>query len=270
MSRFSRAETATIGFPGDADPAIKGKTYRALNLSVEANPRQVQRGREIADRAADIALFYESLIGDSPYSSFTVALVESDLPGGHSPGYFAMLNQPLPSSPLVWRNDPAAFSNYPDFFLAHELAHQWWGQAVGWRNYHEQWISEGFAQYFAALYAQHQRATRRSRRCCGSCASGASTRSDQGPVSLGYRLGHIRGESRVFRALVYNKGAAVLHMLRRLSGTRRSSAACGASTATRGSARSAPRTSASRWSARAACRSSASSSGGSTAPRFRA
>ena len=128
-----------------------------MNLSVEANPRQLQRGREIAARAADIALFYESLIGDSPYSSFTVALVESDLPGGHSPGYFAMLNQPLPSSPLVWRNDPAAFSNYPDFFLAHEVAHQWWGQAVGWRNYHEQWISEGFAQYFAALYAQHQK-----------------------------------------------------------------------------------------------------------------
>ena len=35
---------------------------------------------------------------------------------------------------------------------------------------------------------------------------------------LGYRLGHIRSESRVFRALVYNKGAAVLHMLRRLVG----------------------------------------------------
>ena len=41
---------------------------------------------------------------------------------------------------------------------------------------------------------------------------------EQGPVYLGYRLGHIRGESRVFRALVYNKGAAVLHMLRRLVG----------------------------------------------------
>ena len=48
-------------------------------------------------------------------------------------------------------------TGYPEFFLAHELAHQWWGQAVGWRNYHEQWLSEGFAQYFAALYAQHQR-----------------------------------------------------------------------------------------------------------------
>ncbi len=42
--------------------------------------------------------------------------------------------------------------------------------------------------------------------------------SDQGPISLGYRLGHIRGDSRVFRAVVYNKSAAVLHMLRRLVG----------------------------------------------------
>jgi aminopeptidase N len=42
--------------------------------------------------------------------------------------------------------------------------------------------------------------------------------SDQGPVYLGYRLGHIKGESRVFRAIVYNKGAMILHMLRRLLG----------------------------------------------------
>jgi hypothetical protein len=218
MSRFARAETATIGFEGTGDPGIVGKTYRTLNLSVEANPRQVQRGREVATRAADIALFYQSIIGDSPYSSFTVAIVESDLPGGHSPGYFAMLNQPLPSSPLVWRNDPAAFSNYPDFFIAHELAHQWWGQAVGWRNYHEQWLSEGFAQYFAALYAQHQKGDETFVSMLRQLRKWGVETSDQGPVSLGYRLGHIRGESRVFRALVYNKSAAVLHMLRRLVG----------------------------------------------------
>jgi hypothetical protein len=42
--------------------------------------------------------------------------------------------------------------------------------------------------------------------------------SDQGPVHLGYRLGVVKGNVRVFRALVYNKGAAVLHMLRRLLG----------------------------------------------------
>jgi len=75
---------------------MAGLSYRSLNLAVEANPRQVARGHELVDRAADIATFYQSIIGDSPYSSFTIALVESDLPGGHSPAYFASLNQPLP------------------------------------------------------------------------------------------------------------------------------------------------------------------------------
>jgi hypothetical protein len=234
MSRFTRAETATVAFPArdvrlkpdagaGAGPIGNGATssgisYRSLNLSVESNPRQVQRGRDLAERAGDIAQFYNSIIGDCPYSGFTLALIESDLPGGHSPGYFVALNQPLPMSPLVWRNDPVAFPGFTDFFIAHEIAHQWWGQAVGWRNYHEQWLSEGFAQYFAALYAQHQRGDDMFESVLKQMRKTAMDKSDQGPVYLGYRLGHIRDESRVFRALVYNKGAAVLHMLRRLVG----------------------------------------------------
>jgi Peptidase family M1 domain len=223
VSRFVRAETATIGFPEVPTSRMEGVpmtglSYRSLNLAVEANPRQVSRGHELVDRAADIATFYQSIIGDSPYSSFTIALVESELPGGHSPAYFASLNQPLPTTQLVWRNDPAAFNNFPEFFIAHEMAHQWWGQAIGWRNYHEQWISEGFAQYFAAMYAQHQRGDEAFYGVIRQLRRWAIEQSEQGPVSLGYRLGHIRGESRVFRALVYNKGAAVLHMLRRLVG----------------------------------------------------
>ncbi len=46
----------------------------------------------------------------------------------------------------------------------------------------------------------------------------AVSTSSQGPVDLGYRLGHLQDDSRIFRALVYNKGAMVLHMLRRLVG----------------------------------------------------
>jgi hypothetical protein len=191
---------------------------KTMTLSVEANPRQARRGRDMAPRAADIAKFYASLLGDFPYPAFTLALVENDLPGGHSPAYFAELFQPLPMSVLSWRNDPASFDRFPDFFLAHELAHQWFGQAVGWGNYHEQWLSEAFAQYFAALYAQHSRGDGVFSGVLRQMRRWAIDQSDQGPVYLGYRLGHIKGDGRIFRALVYNKGAAVLHMLRLLLG----------------------------------------------------
>jgi peptidase M1-like protein len=214
ISRFTRvgSRDVVLGAAGNGAPPAP------VALTVQANPRQVSRGRTFIDRAASILEFYGSLIGEAPYPSFTLALTESDLPGGHSPAYFAILNQPLPLSPVVWRNDPVAFEGYPPYFLAHEIAHQWWGQGVGWKNYHEQWLSEGFAQYFAALYAARDRGDDVFRGMLRQMRRWAIEQSDQGPVYLGYRLGHIKAEGRVFRALVYNKGAMVLHMLRRLLG----------------------------------------------------
>ena len=214
ISRFTRVASRDVVLAA----AGNGAPPAPVALNVQANPRQVSRGRGLVDRAAAIIEFYGSLIGEAPYSSFTLALTENDLPGGHSPAYFAILNQPLPLSPLVWRNDPVAFEGYPPYFLAHEIAHQWWGQGVGWKNYHEQWLSEGFAQYFAALYAARDRGDDVFRGMLRQMRRWAIDQSDQGPVYLGYRLGHIKGEGRVFRALVYNKGAMVLHMLRRLLG----------------------------------------------------
>jgi hypothetical protein len=189
-----------------------------MQLSVDANRRQEAKSRDTVALGADIVRLYSSLVGDVPYDALTIAMVEDDLPGGHAPGYFAMINNPPPITAHNWRSDPAAFSGFPEFFVAHELAHQWFGQAVGWKNYHEQWLSEGFAQYFAALFARERRGEEAFRDILRQFRRWSVDDSDQGPVFLGYRLGHIKGESRTFRALVYNKGAAVLHMLRRFVG----------------------------------------------------
>jgi hypothetical protein len=215
VARFTRVSEVDITLP-DTFAASAG--IDKLTLAVEAQSSQRFRGRTVAQQTEEILRFYSSIIGDIPYKSATVALIESDLPGGHSPGYFALIKNPLSMGNAAWRNDPASFENFPEFFLAHELAHQWWGQAVGWKNYHEQWLSEGFAQYFAALYAQKTRGDRAFVDMLRQFRRWSLSDSDQGPVHLGYRLGVVKGNVRVFRALVYNKGAAVLHMLRRLLG----------------------------------------------------
>jgi hypothetical protein len=214
IGRFSRREErrVTLGDTGGAGG------IDAIELVVQAETTLGAQARSTANAAGEILHFYGSLLGDAPYTAMALALVESDLPGGHSPGYFALLNTPVSLTTVNWRDDPAAFRDFPEFFLAHELAHQWWGQAVGWKNYHEQWLSEGFAQYFAALYAEQARGEEVFAGMLRQFRRWSLEESEHGPVYLGARLGHIEREPRVFRALVYNKGAAVLHMLRRLLG----------------------------------------------------
>ena len=219
-SRFVHVDSASFSIAaveGD-DAPLTGASYTFGEIAVESSSMLQRRGRELFDETQRVMKFYGSVVSDIPYPSFTLAIVEREQPGGHSPPYFAALSHPPPATPVSWRTDPAYFDGFPEFFLAHETAHQWWGQAVGWKNYHEQWISEGFAQYFAAMYAEHIKKEGVFRQVIAQMARWTLDRSDQGPVYLGYRLGHIRNDGRVFRALVYNKGALTLHMLRKLIG----------------------------------------------------
>jgi hypothetical protein len=105
----------------------------------------------------------------------------------------------------------------------HEVAHQWWGHAVGFSSYRDQWMSEGFADMSASLYLQYvyskepkkflqfwndEREVLLERNKEGFRAI------DAGPLTMGYRLSNSRSGFDITRRLIYPKGAYVLHMIR--------------------------------------------------------
>jgi hypothetical protein len=170
------------------------------------------------DKAAEMLRFYEQEFGPYPYGSLTVVIVEGQTPGGHSPPGMVILAQ----RPLLMRHglqdDPANFTDVPGFFLAHELAHQWWGHGVSGQNYHERWLSEGAAQYAAALWTRHSEGEDTFRDVLERMGRWALRMTSKGPIYLGYRLGHLKNDPQIFRAVVYDKAAYVLHMLREIAG----------------------------------------------------
>lgn len=117
-----------------------------------------------------------------------------------------------------------ATNDFFEYVAPHEIAHQWWGHALGWKSYRDQWMSEGFAEFSASLYVQIVRGNDKfldfwenQRKLITE--SSPQTRDHKpytvGPVTQGYRLNSGKTGA-VARFMIYPKGAYILHMLRML------------------------------------------------------
>ena len=57
-----------------------------LEVTVDATPQLMSRGRAIMEDVADVVQYYSSIFGDMPYESVALGLLEDALPGGMLPG----------------------------------------------------------------------------------------------------------------------------------------------------------------------------------------
>jgi aminopeptidase N len=149
--------------------------------------------------------FFSERIG--PYSYEKLANVESAGLGGgteHASVIFYGESSvtPRPATSLVY----------------HEVAHQWFGNAITERDWDDVWLSEGFATYFTLLATEHY---------AGRDAFVAGLKRSRDQVfSLEKRLpgkavlhDNLADMSQVLNQLIYQKGGWTLHMLRSLIGT---------------------------------------------------
>ncbi len=120
--------------------------------------------------------------------------------------------------------------NFWRYVAPHEIAHQWWGHIIGWDSYHDQWMSEGFAEFSASLYVQFVRQDLKKflefwdNQRDLITQSRPATRDIKpytiGPVTQGYRLSNAKTRA-AYQFLVYPKGAYILHMIRMMFYTAR-------------------------------------------------
>jgi len=169
------------------------------------------------DVASDIQSsvdFYQFVYGPCPFSS----LYACDIPSWSGEAYPGMINL---SNSTFQSSDEIS---YDVAFRAHEVAHQWWGISVGFHSYHDQWLSEGFAEYSSYWFTQLRL---KNNKKFFDLLTGARKRIFQarkyllssgqktGPISLGYRNETSATKGDYFR-IVYGKGAWVLHMIRNM------------------------------------------------------
>ncbi|MDJ0835204.1 MAG: M1 family aminopeptidase [Acidobacteriota bacterium] len=178
-----------------------------------------KKRKEILQISREVIRYYESLFGPYPYEELDLAQMFPGVGFAQAPpGLVQITGEAFWTQARLaeYYRKPAFFLNH---FLAHEIAHEWWGHKLGWNAPESQWFSESFAQYSSMLFMQAWK--------------GEEGRDDEldnwdmrlkylyenpkqvnlGPVAMGYsRLGRAGGGA------YYAKGPYVLHTLRYMMG----------------------------------------------------
>ena len=154
-----------------------------------------------------VLAFFDDYVG--PFAYEKLANITSPATGGGMEAATALMyseNAVTGDRPVRWRN-----------VVIHEIAHQWFGNAVTESEWDDVWLSEGFATYFTLLFREH--AYGRDDFVTG-LREAAERVAAWYALNPDYRIVHdgLEDMSRVTSVATYQKGAWVLHMLRQRIG----------------------------------------------------
>ncbi len=130
---------------GLADFAVSHKgQVGCIDVSYWVYAKDRDKGFEDYAYAPRILAFYQQKLGDYPYRK--LANVQSKT------RYGGMEN----ASCIFYSESSVNGKKNQEPLIAHEIAHQWFGNTVTEANWYDIWLSEGFATYLTDLYLEHR------------------------------------------------------------------------------------------------------------------
>ncbi|MFP5261243.1 MAG: M1 family metallopeptidase [Blastocatellia bacterium] len=174
-------------------------------------PDQLEQARLSLSNTASMVAFFSRVTGtDYPFSKHAQATVR-DYPGGLENTTATILMD------TVVHDRRAHLDVSSDSLVAHELAHQWFGGLLICHDWGELWLNEGFATFFENLWAEHDKGKDDS--LYGMLSNHekyfeAWSRGNHRPMVIN----RYWDPGTLFDAHVYQRGGAVLNMLRMVLG----------------------------------------------------
>jgi hypothetical protein len=217
LRRFAPAFDPSIRLP------IGDRTYHMDSSPMPPNPADALKA--LAKEIDASVRFYERFSGPFPFKHLGV----SQIPGTFGQGWpglvylstFSFMPQEAQERAGLTASGQQLFT---DIVPVHEVAHQWWGNVVGWSSYRDQWIDESISAYLAILFADSQKnpdrtlhlwLERHRQRLLTKIINEDLSPADVGPLIMGSRLSSSKSPD-AYDAVIYSKGAWVIHMIREM------------------------------------------------------
>jgi len=184
-----------------------GVTIRVATYALD-NPRAV---KQLANLTGSIIQYYEEFLGPFPLPEFNIIEINDIGWGQAPPGTMFITKEAF--NPIMTAHTGQGGSRGVNARFAHEIAHQYWGTVVKMPSLEEQWLTESFADYSAALFMKAYKNEAEYKAIVSEWRGLSSwADADEIPISLANdAAGLNRFDLRY--GLLYNKGPALLYAL---------------------------------------------------------
>ena len=182
--------------------------YKNIPVQYFVYPEQQQDALRSFGKTVDMMEFYAGRIGtDYPWQKYAQTVVSEFMYGGMENASAATLTD------KTIHSRQAHLDVSSDGLIAHELAHQWFGDLLTCRSWADAWLNEGFASYFELLYTEKEKGWDEFQYAMFENQR-ALVGSDTGSARRPTVTEHYVEPSELFDSHIYSRGACLLHMLR--------------------------------------------------------